>query len=216
MSEAGATARSESGIRSAAARRRFRLLDAMILVAATAVGLWLLILFDGAFTFRWKDLYEEVTEGLRQFPEEGILPVVRAVGMAGLGATLLATPLLGFWTQVLLPLRLIGPRPRRLRLARQPGFIATFAAGVALVIVGVAYGALSVGADFSHTMSEAYLVSVFAPGFIGLAVLVSWLTLLVGGRWRAEPSWIDRLGRVMGAVWIVELGAFTVLIAVGG
>ena len=38
---------------------------------------------------------------------------------------------------------------------------------------------------------------------IGLAVLASWVTQMSGRRWRPEPSWIDRAGRVMGAAWIV-------------
>ena len=40
--------------------------------------------------------------------------------------------------------------------------------------------------------------------FFGPAVLVSWTTLLLGRRWRAESSWVDRLGRAVGVFWIVE------------
>ena len=34
------------------------------------------------------------------------------------------------------------------------------------------------------------------------AVASSWVTLLIGGRWRADPGWSDRLGRFLGALWI--------------
>src|SRR5262249_49099439 len=44
----------------------------------------------------------------------------------------------------------------------------------------------------------------------GFAVLVSWTTLLVGGQWRTESKWADRLGRAMGFGWI--LAAFAVAI----
>jgi hypothetical protein len=37
----------------------------------------------------------------------------------------------------------------------------------------------------------------------GLAVAAVWLVLALSGRWRPERSWIDRLGRVLGATWIV-------------
>jgi hypothetical protein len=37
---------------------------------------------------------------------------------------------------------------------------------------------------------------------VGLAVIGAWLVLASGRRWGAEPSWIDRLGRLLGACWI--------------
>ncbi|MFO0955968.1 MAG: hypothetical protein U0800_00720 [Isosphaeraceae bacterium] len=36
----------------------------------------------------------------------------------------------------------------------------------------------------------------------GLTVAAVWLVLALSGRWRPEPSWIDRLGRLVGAAWI--------------
>ena len=33
----------------------------------------------------------------------------------------------------------------------------------------------------------------------------AWLALIVAGCWRAERSEIDRLGRVLGACWLVEM-----------
>jgi len=44
----------------------------------------------------------------------------------------------------------------------------------------------------------------------GYGVGAVWLLLAVSGRWRAERSWIDRLGRVLGVVWI----AATIVVAV--
>jgi hypothetical protein len=41
------------------------------------------------------------------------------------------------------------------------------------------------------------------PPFVGLSVVVSWMTLLVGRQWRAERSWIDRLGRAIGIWWVI-------------
>ncbi len=39
--------------------------------------------------------------------------------------------------------------------------------------------------------------------FIGLAVAATWLALAIGGRWRKSDDSIERLGRVVGACWIV-------------
>jgi hypothetical protein len=36
----------------------------------------------------------------------------------------------------------------------------------------------------------------------GYSVGAVWLLLVLSGRWRAERSWIDRLGRLLGVVWI--------------
>ncbi len=37
----------------------------------------------------------------------------------------------------------------------------------------------------------------------GWAVAVSWCTLVFIGRWRPEPSWVDRWGRALGCTWII-------------
>ena len=37
----------------------------------------------------------------------------------------------------------------------------------------------------------------------GWAVAVSWCTFALTGRWRPEPSWVDRWGRVLGCTWII-------------
>jgi hypothetical protein len=36
-----------------------------------------------------------------------------------------------------------------------------------------------------------------------IAILAAWLALAVVGRWRPETSWDDRLGRIVGLVWVV-------------
>jgi hypothetical protein len=37
----------------------------------------------------------------------------------------------------------------------------------------------------------------------GFGVVVAWITLVLVGRWRPEPTWLDRLGRAVGIVWIL-------------
>jgi hypothetical protein len=36
------------------------------------------------------------------------------------------------------------------------------------------------------------------------AVAGAWLALVLSGRWRPEPDWIDRAGRAFGVCWIVS------------
>ncbi len=53
-------------------------------------------------------------------------------------------------------------------------------------------------------------VSVASPS--GPAVAAVWLVLALSGRWSPEKSWIDRLGRILGATWLLIslLAAFPV------
>jgi hypothetical protein len=40
---------------------------------------------------------------------------------------------------------------------------------------------------------------------VASAVGSSWVILLAGGRWRADPGWGDRLGRLLAVMWLVPL-----------
>jgi hypothetical protein len=55
-------------------------------------------------------------------------------------------------------------------------------------------------------------LGVLTTSFVSLcgpAVAAVWLFLALSGRWRPERSWIDRLGRLLGATWIaISLLAF--------
>ena len=44
----------------------------------------------------------------------------------------------------------------------------------------------------------------------GWTVAAIWLVLVLSGRWRTERSWIDRLGRLLGVVWIAAAIAISV------
>jgi hypothetical protein len=39
--------------------------------------------------------------------------------------------------------------------------------------------------------------------YTGLAVASTWILLWFSGRWRPSADWIDFMGRVVGALWIV-------------
>jgi hypothetical protein len=40
---------------------------------------------------------------------------------------------------------------------------------------------------------------------VGFAILGGWVALVLSGRWRPEPSWIDRAGRIIGVTWIAAV-----------
>jgi hypothetical protein len=44
----------------------------------------------------------------------------------------------------------------------------------------------------------------------GYSVALTWLVLILSGRWAADRGWLDRLGRFLGLCWI-GLAFLTVL-----
>jgi hypothetical protein len=77
--------------------------------------------------------------------------------------------------------------------------------GIALIGIQFGVAELILGGASSgptYRVGGIELTTMYSPIIIGLAVLTSWTTLLVGCRWRAERSWIDRIGRMLGVYWI--------------
>jgi hypothetical protein len=154
-------------------RRRFGLLDVMILVAAMAV--WL-----------------AATRHLASKTK------VRSVWYDHIGL------LLFLLSSACLLIRLRPPRPARRRLWCQPGFAACAAAVLGVVIIAMVvvisnHARLGGWDNFDRQVFWRHWPCS------GPAVAGAWLALIVAGCWRAERSGIDRLGRVLGACWLVEM-----------
>jgi hypothetical protein len=167
--------------------RRFTISDAILLVAATAVGLSQVrgILGDlGTFHWgRWK---------VAQFDyARSLIDVV--------------VPILAVWTIAFLPIRLRRPRPGLRVLVRQPGVTACYAALIPLLIL-LAWVALI--PPFIPVEPDVPLAIVQNSEAMVSAVLGAWLILWLGGLSRPEPGWIDRLGKIIGALWIGQLILF--------
>jgi hypothetical protein len=212
------TATDRSSVRTTTPRRPFRLLDAMILVAATAAGCgltrWIHTATEGEIS--WSSLSETWETFLQTLASDGWTSGVQG-GTYHLSCTLLmlaglTVPLVATWTLALIPIRLISPRPPFRRLARQPGMMATCASGLAFALCGlqILFAVLAVATEGVMEQFQSFFVEIDFDGivlnslmFAGLAVLTTWMTLLAGRIWRAEPSWIDRLGRAAGVFWIV-------------
>jgi len=69
-------------------------------------------------------------------------------------------------------------------------------------------GITAVDSQFRRSLSSIFASSWYndeiqgIPSEIGCAVAAVWAVQVIGGRFRAEPSWIDRLGRALGVFWI--------------
>jgi hypothetical protein len=181
--------------------RSFDLADAMILVVAAGAALcvnradW-----QGVPFGEWRpDAYDSIKYLVSLF-----LP--HAVAM----------------TAALLAIRMRRPRPALRRLARQPGVVACEVALVVVLVVACwAACAMAAGRviDFwlfierppgSNRTGRGFGVwGVFTGRLLtgygdrmGFGVAGAWLSLLLFGRWRPERTWIDRLCRAMGWLWL--------------
>lgn len=166
--------------------RRLRIQDIMALVAAAAIGLALAGWGYG-----------------REFSRQA--PASHQILVAYWFATLAALPA----TVTTALLRLARPRPSRRRLYAQPGFVGCVTVAVVFLCDFLADwgGNLGMMKDAGALRSAVSLSLGYTT--IAPAVLCSWLFLLAGGRWRPEPSWVDRLGRALSVLWIASLPAMT-------
>jgi len=187
---------------SAGVRRPITLLDLVILVAATAIGLSLVQFgrprkVAGVWIFTWPG-----SPSKGGYPSKTwVLPIAERAAPF--------LPCLAAWTGAFLVTRLRSPRPRRRRLLMQPGLVA---AGAALSILTIEWTLLTGSAwldgrfnFMSPLRINAFVVNgvVLLAHHAGWSVVVSWLTLVLIGHWHPERSWIDCWGRVLGCTWII-------------
>lgn len=175
--------------------RRFTLMDAMILVAASALS---------SMIVRWLFASEP-----RSFRATWVRYLVMLI--AGLAT----------WTPTALFLKLRAPRPRRSRLSRQPDFVASLAATSILALGVLAYVILAIVRAAREGLlarmqrqtrmplparpPDPYwwmFIVIQIGAVVGVAVIGAWVVLAISGRRRPSRGWLDLLGRGVGAAWI--------------
>ena len=167
---------------------RFKILDAMAMVAAAAVGAACV-----------RSYYEQV---MSVSPTRSGLMEYR--GWVYLAA-LIALPFVAAlaWCRLRRSFR-----PTR-RLAREPGTVAPLAAAVTLVATVVDQvlmltlpgppGTRFLGVTWRPLVGPAAMLATVT----GPAVCAAWSVQWLAGHWRLRPGWIDHAGMALGMVWIV-------------
>ncbi|WP_435005312.1 hypothetical protein P12x_003208 [Tundrisphaera lichenicola] len=174
------------------AARRLTLGDCAILIATTAIGVWI-----------WKIAHESRTPGQLQFVVQGGYPPPWSLTIGLDLSPFLLTTAIG-----LILARLHSPRPGFRELTRQPGLIASLAI-LASVLYSIAFGLghLWFSAALRRTGFSYGSIYYLSIGLrTGEAVVIAWATLALIGAWQPESSWVDRAGRVLGVcsilIWI--------------
>ncbi len=173
--------------------RPFTTADAMALVAALAVAL-------GIIKDQWQ---ADIQNGWRS---------ARPIYATALAAARLTGPFLATWTIAFAVIRLREPHPPWRRLRNQPGTVACLGvAGVAAFLLPYAAVRFLIRPSDSYRLIDFFWQCQMS---IAPAVIGAWVTLRLGGRWRAEPGWIDPLGMVIGGGWIAIFGILLAMVAI--
>ena len=207
--------------------RRFTLLDAMALIVAIAVGISITRSFGDfvnirrsiGISFESNDhspsnmAYRSATYSSDYIDRA----TATAFPPRSKGEMIYLARQLAFWPatcMAALSLATLGlGLGHALRLVRRPGLVMA-------VAVAVAMGAAAVRLPQLLSLKPNPLQLwrlwwsefwVTVPRLAGFAVAVAWVTLALGGRWRAGGGWLDRLGVSLGATWIgmamIDVGA---------
>jgi hypothetical protein len=173
--------------------RKMAVSDGAILVAATAIG------------FAW---YRSVDREVVTVQLSGMLPRTFRVGEVV--STLLADlnfcwPMAFVWSIAGFLLRLRRPRPSLPRLMCQPGSIAFCSVVVVAAFLVLPFWVVSLlqGPTPAFSPWDHLTFDWENANTIGLAVTTAWFTSALGGRWRPERNWLDRMGRVLGVYWVI-------------
>jgi hypothetical protein len=162
---------------------RFTLRDAMILIAAAAVG---------ALGYRVNDA--AMTEHNFHLGETDFDVVVDQWAILG-------GPGLAALTAGLVTARLFPPRPTRSELFRQPGFTAGC---IALVVVAGRFVEYRV-IDWLIEFDDWFLAMewIGAMEQVSVCILITCPALALAGCLKAERGWIDPALRAVGIVWVL-------------
>ena len=173
--------------------RPLSLADAMIFVVALGLGL---ALARPAITL--------IVDAVRSDPQWRFQTLSGAVSL-GRMLNIVLLNFLFFLLPAFLIVRLRRPRPALRSLNCQPGFVAC----AAPVIIVLAFMPL-VLLPLSGLAGQ--VIEFGAQVLLVVAGPLAWVFLVATRRWNPEPSWIDRLSRVLGVLGMICTPAHLVLI----
>ncbi len=106
-------------------------------------------------------------------------------------------------------LRFVQPRPSLRRITAQPGFVACFAASImgGVVILFVAarkVGRLLGGWNLNTSFWELTTPALSSLDSLGRMIVGVWIMLRLMRRPKPESDWVERIGQVVGVLWIVQ------------
>jgi hypothetical protein len=186
MSEAAATAIDRPKF------RPFTLGDAMILIIALALGLAIARPGIGI-----------VVDAFRSVPRNHFRTGAGAIQL-GRFLNIVLLNFLFFLLPAFLILRLKRPRAPLRSMIAQPGF----AACTAPIAFFLAFLPLELCAPSGLARQ---VMEITAQVLLVAAVPLAWASLIATRRWDPEPSWIDRMGRILGGLWMISLPAHVIL-----
>jgi hypothetical protein len=216
-------------------RDGFRIKDAMLAIAATAIGFaWVQAQWDTIQLFAGQ--YANQPHYTRWFL--GDRPFYQMTRVFTKDALYVATAIVCPWMPLLMLGARRGGRCGPFWRARRPGAVACLAGTVVLIfeLVGQAlwpvagvHQILYVTTDRPHARIWGWqfyddilfptmamrdplrTTLLWMPRHAGVVIGGAWLALMLAGAWRPERSWIDRLGRVIGVFWIIAACHFFLL-----
>jgi hypothetical protein len=167
----------------------------MILTAAFAVGFGV----DRVPGWIWfPDLTERGNAGSRAFS------TFHAIAAIHQGSV----PFLAAWTVAFLAIRVRRPRPALRWCLREPGMVGCCAASVGLLVNALRVLVLAIAYSPDPSVDHfrgGNAIKAYAEQ-AGFAVIGSWVALALVRRWKPRPCWIDRIGRILGLLWIAMIG----------
>jgi hypothetical protein len=173
--------------------RPLRLADALIFIIALGLGLALA-----------RPAIVLIVDAVRSDPRWRFQTLAGAVSL-GRMLNIVLLNFLFFLLPAFLIVRLRRPRPGLRSLICQPGFVAC-AAPVGIVLATLPLALLPVSEPAGG------VIEIVAQVLLVVAAPLAWVFLIATRRWNPEPSWIDRLGRILGALGMVCTPAHFVLI----
>jgi len=165
----------KAGLRSEG--RRMTVADLVILAAALLFGAWMVRAWSSQDIEPW------------WYTEDGWATAASLVALNLSGA--------------LLFIRLMRPRPPLARICRQPGFQASLAVCVRLLLEVFSRFGLAWREGDVPAFVVFFNIASRTLDLVGPVVATVWVALELSGRWRPEQSWIDRAGRLLGCAWII-------------